>query len=294
MSSQKKIFSGQFGDDTINLVRGLIHISTLEGKSQYYNWHIAPHAHNNLFQIFIIETGTATLLHNDERLLIEVPAFFTVPVNVSHGLDMAPSVTGWVISLSDLMVQHMLRLDVEIILKFDGIYTTRVDMQNELVAAAYITMHKCIDEYNSSLPVRNFALQYLVGMLLTRFYRLLPTAEPDAKAATNAAKLHFRRFLQLTKESYSVQKSVAEYAQEMTVTPGYLNRICQRVAGESPKDVIIHFFISEAESLLVHFEYSIAEISYQLHFDDPGYFARLFKKKTGLTPKEYRAKAPGK
>ena len=294
MTSQKKFFSGQFGDDTINLVRGLIHVSTLEGKSQHYNWHIAPHAHNNLFQIFIIETGTATLLHNDERLLVESPAFFTVPVNASHGLDLDPTVTGWVISLSDLMVQHMLRLDVEIILKFDGIYTTCVDMQDELVAAAYTTMHKCIDEYNSSLPARNFALQYLVGMLLTRLYRLLPTTEPDAKAATNAAKLHFRRFLQLIKESYSVQKSVAEYAQEMMVTPGYLNRICQRVAGESPKDVILHFFISEAESLLVHFEYSIAEISYQLNFDDPGYFARLFKKKTGLTPKEYRAKATGK
>ena len=154
-------------------------------------------------------------------------------------------------------------------------------------------MHKCIDEYNSNLPARNFALQYLVGMLLTRLYRLLPTTESDAKTASNSAKLHFRRFLQLIKESYSVQKSVTDYAQEMAVTPGYLNRICQRVAGESPKDVIINFFMSEAESLLLHFEYSIAEISYQLNFDDPGYFARLFKKKTGLTPKEYRAKAPG-
>ena len=87
----------------------------------------------------------------------------------------------------------------------------------------------------------------------------------------------------------SFKISVEDYACRLAISSGHLNRICKDVSGLSPKDVIINFFIDEAKIYLRNFDMSIAEISYELDIEDPAYFTRLFKKKTELTPKEFRS-----
>ena len=37
---------------------------------------------------------------------------------------------------------------------------------------------------------------------------------------------------------------------------------------------------------------SIASIAYELGFQDPAYFSRLFKKRVGVTPKAFRLRVP--
>lgn len=288
MPQDRKFYKGQFGDDTIQLVRELVHISPIETKGRFYNWYIAPHVHNNLFQVFIIETGSLHLLYNDERYFVEAPAFFTVPVNVSHGLELEPGMSGWVISLADTAVENMLKLDADIIFEIDEVHIAKVNTADERVAEAYSTMHKCISEYRNDLPAKHFALQYLVGMMFIRLYRIPASSKEVIRFSDNTNKIHFRRFGQLVREPNSGKKSVEDYAKALAISTGHLNRICRSVAGKSPKDVILDFVIDQAKLALSNSELSIAEVCYQLHFEDPGYFARLFKKKTGSTPKDFR------
>ena len=52
---------------------------------------------------------------------------------------------------------------------------------------------------------------------------------------------------------------------------------------------LIHLYvISEAKNMLVAGDHSIAEIAFQLGFENPPYFSRLFKKEVGISPKEYK------
>jgi AraC-like DNA-binding protein len=46
----------------------------------------------------------------------------------------------------------------------------------------------------------------------------------------------------------------------------------------------------EAKRLLVHSMLTVSEIAYQLQFRDPSYFVRFFKRRTQLTPGDYRAR----
>lgn len=48
------------------------------------------------------------------------------------------------------------------------------------------------------------------------------------------------------------------------------------------------YFITEAQLLLTDVTLTISEVAYKLNFDDKSYFSRIFKKKTGLTPAEFR------
>ena len=48
----------------------------------------------------------------------------------------------------------------------------------------------------------------------------------------------------------------------------------------------------EAKRLLVHSPQTVAEIAYQLNFEDTSYFGRFFKKHTGTTPEQFRTVPP--
>lgn len=56
----------------------------------------------------------------------------------------------------------------------------------------------------------------------------------------------------------------------------------------NPLELIHLYMISEAKNMLVTGERSISEIAYQLGFENPPYFSRLFKKEVGMSPKDYK------
>jgi AraC family transcriptional regulator of arabinose operon len=54
-------------------------------------------------------------------------------------------------------------------------------------------------------------------------------------------------------------------------------------------DYFIHLKIQEACKLLVLSRLSISEIAYELGYEDPYYFSRIFKKVMGTSPLQYRS-----
>ena len=96
-------------------------------------------------------------------------------------------------------------------------------------------------------------------------------------------------FIQSVKTSHQ-PKSIPEFAKELNITAVHLNRICNQVRGKSALLIVQEHLIEQAKNYLLHTSYTIAEIAYRLNFEYPNYFARLFKKLNGVSPKEYRRK----
>ena len=59
---------------------------------------------------------------------------------------------------------------------------------------------------------------------------------------------------------------------------------------KNAKEQINNFAINKAKTLLLNRTGTISEVVYELGFNYPHYFSRLFKRKTGKTPMEYRKK----
>jgi len=288
--TEKLFYDGIYGQDAIHFVREIIHIITIEDKIKNNNGVIKPHAHNKLFQIFLLKSGTLNLTINDYTIELEGVSFFTIPKNVLHSLSVASDAKGWLITLSDLALERMLVLDTDIIFDIDEVTIAKMNLENILFENLYTTIHKCINEFNGNLPGKNFALEYLVGMVLIRLYRIPKDHKQSLKSTDNAYKIYYRRFLQLIKEDYSFKQKIEVYAEKLSISAGHLNRICKNVSGKSPKDIIIDYFISEAKNKLSHFEMTIVEVSFILGFEDASYFSRLFKIKVNLSPRDYRKK----
>ena len=82
--------------------------------------------------------------------------------------------------------------------------------------------------------------------------------------------------------------TLEELADEIHLSPKYLSALFNKETDSSITDFMQDMRIDEAKRLLQHSDLGYLEISSLLNFSSQSYFNCIFKKKTGLTPKEYR------
>jgi len=81
---------------------------------------------------------------------------------------------------------------------------------------------------------------------------------------------------------------VSYIADKLAISPRYLSDLLKQESGKTAIELIHVFLISEAKNLLKIGEKGVAEIAYQLGFENASYFTRLFKKQTGMKPMDFR------
>jgi len=81
--------------------------------------------------------------------------------------------------------------------------------------------------------------------------------------------------------------TVKYMASELTISARYLSDLLRQETGKTALEHIHIFLIDEAKNILMSTDNTIAETAYQLGFENPPYFSRLFKE-VGLTPIEYK------
>jgi len=95
------------------------------------------------------------------------------------------------------------------------------------------------------------------------------------------------KFSRLVEEHFKAKHAVREYADILNVSPKTLSKRLQSEYAQTPSEVIQNRLMLEAKRLLRFGENSVKEITYELGFEDPGYFTRFFKKHTSVCPTDY-------
>lgn len=62
----------------------------------------------------------------------------------------------------------------------------------------------------------------------------------------------------------------------------------RQLVGVSPSDFLRQVRMQRARQLIAKSNMNISQVAYAVGFTDPKYFAKCFKKETGMTPSEYR------
>jgi len=79
-----------------------------------------------------------------------------------------------------------------------------------------------------------------------------------------------------------------DLSREFDLSKSYINAIFKKYANRAPIDFFINLKMQEACKLLKSTDLYIGEISSMLGYEDPYYFSRIFKKVTGVSPREYK------
>ena len=84
--------------------------------------------------------------------------------------------------------------------------------------------------------------------------------------------------------------SIEQIADKMSVSQRYLSDTLKKETGKTTTEHIQFYLIDEAKNILLQPHKNISEVAYDLGFEYPQYFSRLFKKKEGISPSEYQQK----
>jgi len=82
--------------------------------------------------------------------------------------------------------------------------------------------------------------------------------------------------------------SVTYLAEHLNVSPGYLSGLLKVLTGQNTQQHIHQKLIDKAKEKLSTTQLSVSEIAYQLGFEHPQSFSKLFKTKTNLSPLQFR------
>ncbi|WP_433863981.1 helix-turn-helix domain-containing protein [Sphingobacterium thalpophilum] len=142
------------------------------------------------------------------------------------------------------------------------------------------------DEYS-----REIILSHISSILkyAQRFYKrqFIDREQVNGKTASR-----FNDILKKYIDEGGLQKnglpSVTYIAEQLFISPRYLSDVLKQETGKTALELIHIFLISEAKNLLRLGEKGVAEIAYDLGFENASYFTKLFKKQTGLRPLEFR------
>jgi AraC-like DNA-binding protein len=81
---------------------------------------------------------------------------------------------------------------------------------------------------------------------------------------------------------------VKYFASKLNLSPNYLSDLLQKYTGKSTQEHIHLQLIEKAKTLLWSTNKSISEITYELGFEYPSHFTKVFKSKVGKSPTEFR------
>ena len=97
-----------------------------------------------------------------------------------------------------------------------------------------------------------------------------------------------KRALAYFHQHYAQPLSRAEIARAIGVSGNYLSQIFHQELGISPWEYLNRYRIKKAKDLLEHTDKSVTAIAFEVGFNDPAYFNRVFRKIVGRSPGQYR------
>ncbi|MCS6969115.1 MAG: helix-turn-helix transcriptional regulator [Cytophagales bacterium] len=162
--------------------------------------------------------------------------------------------------------------------------------EREIVESLFKKMRREIerplDRYTKKLLVSTIGLFLDYCM---RFYdRQFITREDLHKGVVEK----FNKLLENYYHSGRLQKeglpSVAQCAEELCFSYKYFGDLIKKQTGKTAQEYIQLWILQLAKEQLLTTEKSISEIAYELGFEYPQHFTRLFKQKVGYTPTEFR------
>lgn len=144
-----------------------------------------------------------------------------------------------------------------------------------------------IDRHSKTLLVNYIEL--LLNYCMRFYERQFTTrSKVNSDILTRFEKLLDRYFDECLSEEFGLP-SVKYFANELCLSPNYFGDMLKKETGKTPQEYIQEKVIELAKERLTYTPASISMIAYSLGFQYPQHFCRLFKKRVGCTPNEYRA-----
>lgn len=264
-----------------------VHIEELFVRAPLDQWHIRPHRHAELHQLFWIGHGGGRMRVEAASRPFEAPCLFFFPPGMVHGFAFEPGSEGHVLSLT----RGLVAAQEAVLGRAAWLHRHWLLPAGGAGPALAQAMEAVQARYNERQPGRRAALIGQVLLLWSLVETLVeagggPRGGPGggSAGAKPAQVALVERFRALIEAEFRAHLPLPDYARRLAVSPARLTRACRDVAGASPLELVQERLMLEARRLLTYTSMSVSEVSYGLGFSDAAYFSRFFARRAGAPP----------
>jgi AraC family transcriptional activator of pobA len=272
----------------------LVHIETIQARSRQHDWHIGRHTHQGLFQVLFLMEGQVRAAVGDAVWERTGPAVVTIHPSLEHGFDFSEEAQGYVLTIDEQLVYSAGRDRGDL---FAPLFIQPLALSLEGMPGLLARVTALLESLMAEAAWPHYGHTHLLEWLACSVLALLTRAQAEQQSAHQSGRGDFElfsRFRAMVEQRYKEQWQVGQYADALHISPVRLNRLCLKVAGQTAFDIAQDRLMLEACRKLTYAPSPVASICYELGFQDPAYFSRLFKKRIGMTPREFRQQSlPG-
>ena len=152
----------------------------------------------------------------------------------------------------------------------------------------------CLDKISRELdhPVDHHSAALLsanIQLLLEYLHRFYDRQFITRHKVNSDVVTQFEQRLKKYYESGNIgMPNVAYFAEQANLSAGYFGDLIKKETGQTPKDMITLHMIGVAKQRLAASDDDVSIIAYNLGFEYPAHFSRMFKRVTGQSPSQYR------
>lgn len=266
-----------------------LHVESLQSRSRLYRWEIEAHVHQGLHQLLWLCQGQATVSLDTRQQQVVGPSVLVIPPGTVHGFRFAPESDGRVLTFNARAL-------------VEGDATTSGDALSALFACpkvlrldghddadrAGVLFDELLAEFESPGGAATPVALWLARALV---WRLAQVARRHAEVAERGKARHnglYTRFVVLMEAHYLAHWPVARYAERLGLSVERLNRLTRAETGHNALALVQERLTREACRRLMYIAAPVGRIGAELGFDDPAYFCRFFKRRTGVSPRRFR------
>jgi len=166
-----------------------------------------------------------------------------------------------------------------------SIVRSLVPSVNNMVANREMLFEEIFNNLNKGFHDQNLVyVNFTLGHLLATFIYANKTSE-DIAEESNPVVRHALNFLN---KNLNKKLTLREIANEVGYSPTYFTTLFKKETNYAPLSYFSHLKILKACEFLDYTKIKIKEISFNLGYSDPYYFTKDFKKRMGLSPRQYR------
>lgn len=279
-----------FSDPDTDLSIERVHVDDLTQSLPLHDYKIPPHRHDDLLHIVYLRQGGGSVYLEENEHSLTSPSLMVIPPSAVHSFSLSTGTKGELITITANYADSL----------FGGVPSLLELIYQPLVVNKYgnvdflTLLGKLFDqlkqEYNSREPARSFLI---VNKLSEIFVKVLRNQMGKDLGNTTTqtfepAQQYYRQLHAYVGKNLSKKLSVNDCARHLKITATHLNRVCRMVSEKSALTVIHERIIAESKRSLLYTVLSVADVGYQLGFNDPSYFSKFFKAQTGQNPRDYR------
>ncbi|MDR3593749.1 AraC family transcriptional regulator [Clostridium sp.] len=261
-----------------------------------HNEDLLIHTHKDFSELVIVMNGSAKHIVNDENFHIKKGDVFVISNNTAHGYEDTEN-----FRICNIMYrsENILSADYDIkknagfhaLFVLEPYFAKEHNFKSRLMLKPkdfekiHILTDIMLSEYQSKAEGWQTLLKgsfMTLAVMLSRLYSF-------GNSSDKIDIINIAMSISYIESHYTEDISIDVLAKISHYSPRHFTRIFIATYHTTPLNYIISLRINHACSLLKESRLLISDIALQCGFSDSNYFCRIFKKRTGLAPKQFRA-----